>query len=88
MRIDHFKDWEKEIQSYCDRMNFDFEKLKKLSKGNGLDFLIFVFVDTEKKMNGLMEDTPSPVILIVKKKKDEILFETTEYTDLYLKKIS
>lgn len=84
MRIDHFKEWFSEIQDYCNRNNLDFEKVKKLSKGNGLDFLMLGYIDPNKGEKGLIDDTPAPVALIVKKTGKGLIFEQTEYTAQYL----
>lgn len=84
MRIDHFKEWFSEIQDYCVRNNLDFEKVKKLSKGNGLDFLLLGYSDPSNGKKGLIDDTPAPLVLIIKKTIKGLVFEQTEYTAQYL----
>ena len=84
MRIDHFKEWFAEIQDYCMKNDLDFEKVKKLSKGNGSDFLLLGYSDIDKGKKGLIDDTPAPLVLIIKKTIKGLVFEQTEYTSQYL----
>ena len=41
-------------------------------------------IDPEKGKNGMRDETPAPVILVIKKQKDGLVFEQTEHTHKYL----
>jgi len=84
MKIDHFKEWFSEIQDYCLKNNLDFEKVKRLSKGNGPDFLLLGYSDPNNGKKGLIDDTPAPLVLIIKKTIKGLVFEQTEHTAQYL----
>ncbi len=84
-----FDDWSKQIKEYCENNGFDFEKAKKMSQSWGKDILVLQFHDPEKGTKGLLDETPSPVVLLVKKEKNgQLLFETTENTSKYIGKVS
>ena len=84
-----FDDWSKQIKEYCDDNEFDFEKAKKLSQSWGKDVLVLQFHDPKKGMKGLLDETPAPLVLLIRKDKDgSFTFEQTEYTEKYLGKVS
>lgn len=81
-----FTEWSADIQSFRKGNNFSFEKAKKLSKSRGKDFLILAHHDPEKGKMGLLDDTPAPaVLLITKGENGRHVFETTEFTEKYLR---
>ena len=80
-----FDDWSVEIQNYCLSNGFSFDKAKKMSQCWGKDDLILQFHDPKKGKKGLLDETPMPVVLWIKRKSDGTLsFEQTEYTRKYL----
>lgn len=80
-----FEDWSADIQNFCSKNNFSFEKAKKLSKSWGKDFLILAYHDPEKGKMGLLDDTPMPAVLLIKKEPNgQLVFEQTEHTKKYL----
>ena len=84
-----FDDWAKEINDYCDKNALDFNKAKQLSQCWGKDFLALAYHDPDEGKQGLLDDTPMPLVLLIKREKNGFLtFETTDYTDKYLKKVS
>lgn len=84
-----FEEWKDDIKSYCDENNLDFEKAKKLSKSWNKTSIVLYYYKKENIGNGPFIDTPCPAVLLIQREKDgKFTFEQTEYTDIYLKKIS
>lgn len=79
-----FMDWGKEIQEYCIQNGLDFAKAEKAGKCWGKDVLMLQYVDLNKGQNGLHDETPAPVTLIVRKNGNRLVFEQTENTKEYL----
>ncbi len=84
-----FDEWSEHIKGYCDVNGLDFEKAKKLSKSWGIDDLMLLYYDSEcevvKKGLGLLDETPMPLVLYIKKEPNgKLVFEQTEYTKKYL----
>lgn len=80
-----FEDWSDDIHNYCQNNNFNFEKLKTLSQCWGKDFLAFQYYDRSKGKNGLLDETPLPLVLLIRREKNgDLVFEQTEYTKKYL----
>lgn len=79
-----FEEWSNEIKCYCQKNNLDFDKAKKLSQSWGKDFLLLQFHDESKGVNGLLDETPMPVVLIIEKKDNNLIFTQTEHTKKYL----
>lgn len=83
-----FNQWENEIRDYCKNNNLDFEKAKKMPKSWGKDDIALQYVDPNcnaiKKGLGLLDETPAPVVLWIKKINGNLVFEQTEYTKTYL----
>lgn len=83
-----FEEWKNEIEEYCKDNNFDFSKVKKLSQGSNKDMLVLQYYDPNninaKEGIGLLDETPMPVVLWVRRKGDRLEFEQTEYTKKYL----
>lgn len=79
-----FEDWSDEIRNYCIQNNYSFEKAKKLSQCWGSNFLALQYYDAESGKNGLLDETPMPLVLLISKKNGKIVFETTEFTHKYL----
>ena len=76
-----FQDWENEIQSYCLANHLDFERAKMMPKCCGKEDIILPYHDPAKGKAGLLDDTPAPPALWIRKKRDGTLdFEQTEYT--------
>lgn len=83
---ERFTEWSADIQSFCKENNLSFEKAKKSSKSWGKDFLILAHHDPEKGKTGLLDDTPMPAVLLITKEEDgNLVFETTEFTEKYLR---
>lgn len=84
-----FDEWSKDIKKFCDENNLSFEKAKKLSQCWGKNDLILQYYDKERGKNGLLDETPMPVVLWIKRdEKGNLFFEQTEYTNKYLSKVS
>lgn len=84
-----FDNWSKQIEVFCKENDYDFEKVKKMSQSWGKDILVLQFYDPAKGVRGLLDETPSPVVLLIKKEiNGQLLFETTENTSRYIGKVS
>jgi len=79
-----FNQWETEIEKYCTENNLNFEKAKKMGKSWGKDDIALQYNDPEKGLKGLLDETPAPVVLWIRKNSDHLEFEQTEYTKKYL----
>lgn len=79
-----FDDWSNDIRNYCLENAFDFEKAKELSQCWGSDFLALQYHNPEKGKMGLLDETPMPVVLWIKRTSKGLVFEQTEYTKKYL----
>ncbi len=53
-------------------------------KGFGKDFLFLQYHDPDKGKDGLLDETPMPLVLYVRKENGKMLFEQTEHTRKYL----
>ncbi len=73
-----------EIRSYCTDNDLDYSKLMSAIKGCGSDIITFQMANKEKNMRGLLDETPLPTVLILRKSSQGISFEQTEYTKQYL----
>ena len=82
-----FEEWSPQINEYCNNNNLDYEKTRHLSKSCGRDILALQFHDPNKGKNGLLDETPMPLVLLIRRDKTgKLSFETTQYTEKYLKK--
>lgn len=79
-----YKNYINEIKEYCDCNRLDFSKLKGMVKGCGAEDIIFQYHDPEKGKKGLLDETPMPVVLWVKRVRGKLVFEQTEHTKKYL----
>ena len=75
---------DREIHEYCLAHGLDYAKIKKAPKSYNDDLLVFVHANPERGKRGLLDDTPSPAILWVRKTADGLTFEQTEHTREYL----
>ena len=79
-----FEEWSGEIQKYCEDNGLNFEKAKKLSKSWSKNDLLLGYFDPEKGKMGLLDDTPMPLVLYIRKENGTLIFEQTEHTRKYL----
>lgn len=79
-----FDRWKTEIQTYCRDNGLDFDKVSKMCQAWGRDDLIFQYHDPQKGINGLRDETPASVVLIMKIQEGKPVFEQTKYTKQYL----
>lgn len=83
-----FDDWAEDIKAFCMANSLDFDKAKSMSQSWGKDFLALAYHDRNKGLNGLLDDTPMPLVLLIKKTSNGLTFEQTENTKRYLGKVS
>ncbi len=80
-----FNDWESEIKEYCLNNNLNYDKARHMAKSWGKNDIALQYIDKSLGLNGLLDDTPAPVVLWIKRQTDgTISFEQTEYTRKYL----
>ncbi len=79
-----FDDWSNEIRSYCENNGLQFEKAKKMSQCWNKDTLVLQYHDPVKGKNGLLDETPMPLVLVIKKEANGLHFSQTENTSKYL----
>ena len=72
------------IKDYCDRNQLDFSKIGSMVKGCGADDIIIQYHDRTKGNDGLKNEKRMPVVLIIRREGNALLFEQTEHTRKYL----
>ncbi|MGN1478853.1 MAG: hypothetical protein ACI4XH_03730, partial [Acutalibacteraceae bacterium] len=79
-----------EIENYCNENQLSFEKLQEMSKVYSKDFLAFQYFGDPKNYSneGLNDETPLPVVLIINIENSKVKFAQTEFTKKYLAKNS
>ena len=83
-----FDEWENEIKEYCTKNELSFEKAKKMCQSWSKNDLALSYHDKSKGVNGLLDDTPMPMVLLITKTETGLNFEQTEFTKQYLGKVS
>ena len=83
-----FNKYSKEIEKYCLENSLDFEKAKSLPKCWGKSDIWLQYHDPDKGVNGLLDETPAPIVLKIFIDNGSVQFEQTEYTEKYLRKVS
>ncbi|MDD6527643.1 MAG: hypothetical protein PUF31_07590 [Oscillospiraceae bacterium] len=80
------REYQNDIKQYCDRNNLSFDKIMTSIKGCGNDSIIFQIAGDKPNKQGLLDETPLPTVLIMRKRKNGtgVEFEQTEYTQKYL----
>lgn len=81
-----FDEWSKDIENFCIKNNYSFDKASKLSQSWAPNKLALSYFDpeSERAKLGLLDDTPMPLVLMISKKDGKLNFEQTEYTRKYL----
>ena len=83
-----FDEWTGQIKEYWEINGLNYEKAKHLSKSWGRDNLVLQYFDSEsecvKKGLGLLDETPMPIVLRIRKNGNKLVFEQTEHTKKYL----
>ena len=79
-----FDTYKREIEQYCNDNGLDFSKMKGMGRCWGKDHLFIQYVDPSEGKMGLLDETPAPVVLIMKIVNGKPEFEQTQYTQVYL----
>jgi len=81
-----FDKYRDEIMQYCIENGLDFDKLSRssLSWNDKDEFMFVQHFDPEKGKRGLLDETPSTLLLTIEKIDGELHFEQTEHTQKYL----
>lgn len=77
------KDYQEDLRRYCNENNLSYERIISSVKGCGSNDILFQIPNkhTEK---GLLDETPMPTVLIMRKTNGGLQFEQTKYTKEYL----
>lgn len=85
-----FEDWKVHISDYCKNNGLSFEKAQRMVKASNRDTLLLQHFDPNqdsvKNGLGLRDETPMPLVLIVKNRGGHLEFSQTEHTRKYLAK--
>lgn len=81
-----FDEYQKEIKHYCDNNGLDFLKVKNMAQCYGKNDIWLQYVNENKGSRGLLDETPAPIVLIIKVENSKVRFEQTEFTQKYLAK--
>lgn len=80
-----YKNYENDIQFYCEKNELDFSKLKSMIKGCGDNDIIIQARTGRNSSQGLLDETPMPVVLMIQRQPDGSLnFRQTEHTKRYI----
>jgi hypothetical protein len=80
-----FIDNETAIKDYCDKNGLNFEKAKNSPKCFNKTEIFLQYVDWKESNGlGLLDETPAPVTLMIRKTDSGLMFEQTEHTAKYL----
>ena len=79
-----FSDYQNEIKQYCEANNLNYNKACQLIRCSIKDMLVLQYHDPEKGKQGLLNEEPAPIVLIIHKSNNKITFEQTENTKKYL----
>lgn len=79
-----FEEWKDSIRDYCEKNQLDFLKASTMVKCSNKDMLVLQYHDPSKGNDGLLDETPMPVVLWVFRQQNGLRFEQTEYTKKYL----
>lgn len=80
-----FDEWKAEIKQYCDQNGLNFDVAQKMSQAWNKTTVVLYHPEKSNSESGLLNDTPSPMILLIQREKDGTLkFEQTEHTKKYL----
>lgn len=78
------KQYQSEIKQYCINNNLSYDKTMSAIKGCGNDTIIFQVSEQRLNKKGMLDETPLPTVLIMRKNNNQVEFEQTEYTQKYL----
>ena len=79
-----FDVWKHEIRLYCEKCGLSFDKARHMCKSWNEENLYLQYHDPDKGKEGLRDETPMPVVLIMRIKNGMPVFEQTEHTQKYL----
>ena len=80
-----FQEWSEQIEKYCIDNGLNFEKAKKLSQCWNKNTLGLQYYDKSQVNElGLLDETPLPLVLMIHRTQNGLMFEQTEYTRRYL----
>lgn len=80
-----FDEWRNEIKDYCRQQGLNFYTAEKLSQSWNKNTVALSYRDPSKGSNGLLDDTPCPLVLLIRREKNgKLVFEQTEHTKKYL----
>lgn len=80
-----YESWEPQIQAYFEENNLNYTKVKKCGKAVGVigGKKTLLLQDISHSTNGLLDDTPAPIVLKAIENDGRLIFEKTDYTNKY-----
>lgn len=81
-----FNQHKEEIRLYCEQNGLNFDIAQALPQCWGKNDIWLQYHDQEKGREGLRDETPAPIVLIIHIENEGVRIEKTEFTDRYLKK--
>lgn len=84
-----FDEWRNEIKDYCRQQGLNFDTAEKLSQSWNKNTVALSYRDPSKGSNGLLDDTPCPLVLLIRREKNgKLVFEQTEHTKNILRSVA
>ncbi len=80
-----FSKYESQIKSYCIENGLDFEKLSSFPQCWGKNDIWVQYHDPSRGKNGMKDETPAPIVLIISVNGGNVTFTQTEHTGKYLR---
>lgn len=77
-------DYQSDLKQYCEKNNLSYLKLASSIKGCGSNDVLFQIPVNGSTNKGLLDETPMPTVLIMRKTNSGLEFEQTEHTKKYL----
>lgn len=84
-----WEQYSKQIKNYCEQNNLSYEKLMKMAKQYGKDFVFFCYLDKKasqnKKNQYINDEELLPLVLgVYFEESSKVTFKQTEYTQKYI----
>ena len=75
-----FDEWRNEIKDYCRQQGLNFDTAEKLSQSWNKNTVALSYRDPSKGSNGLLDDTPCPLVLLIRREKNASSFLSRQNT--------
>lgn len=81
-----YESWEPQIKAFFEENNLNYSKVKKCGKAVGVlggKKTLLLQDISHSSNNGLLDNTPAPIVLKAIENNGQLIFEKTEYTNKY-----